>query len=62
MFTNTRGKPITYADWKRVAKRYGGDIAVRKVEQYMNDHYLKENEKVDKMETFLFNLIWKEES
>lgn len=61
MITNTRGKPILYSDWKRVAKRYGGDVGVARVEKYMNDRYMRDNDKVDKIETFLFNLIWPED-
>ena len=56
-----RGKDMLYSDWLRAAKRYGGDVGLARVRKYMNERYLTDTDKVDKIETFLFTLIWPEE-
>lgn len=56
-----RGKDMLYSDWLRAAKRYGGEVGEAQVRKYMHDRYATETDKVDKIETFLFNLIWPEE-
>lgn len=50
---NLRDKSITYADWKRVAKRYGIDKEA--IEMYMKVRLVNDSDEVDATEATFFN-------
>ena len=54
---NVKGKPITFADWERVAKRYGGEKGRKRVEGYkfLTDSHA--GDEVQESEMFMMGLI-----
>lgn len=53
---NVKGKPITFADWKRVARFYEKDVS--KLDEYMAKIYANDSDEVNEVEHFLFGKIF----
>ena len=54
---NVKGKPITFADWERIGKRYGGQEGQRRVEGYKVLTDSNSTDEVMESEMFMMGLI-----